>query len=440
MLSAFVRAFRTPDLRRKLLFTIGIMVVFRIGSFLPTPGVSYPNVQICIGQAEGQNSLLGLVNLFSGGALLQLSVFALGIMPYISSSIILQLLTVVWPYLEKLSKEGEMGRKKITQYTRYGTVLLSFIQASGIALWLEKQTAPGGAPLVPNPGWGFRLMTVLTLTTGTIFIMWLGEQITERGIGNGISLIIFAGIIAGMPDGIIQLWARGQSGNFDLLTAVLLIGIWLGELKELVPEGPNQEWAVLGYKLLIHVGIPVAIIMSLGGAIRPLFDSGLNRKGFWTTLIVLSAMMMGLLAVVSPSLKQISALNLDPAWTLFWVIASWAWLSIEAGLCEEFLFRACIQSRFTAWLSSPVAGIALTSVLFGLAHAPGLYFRGGPGVDGWSTDPLQVIAFTISTLAPLSLFFGFVYARTKSLLLVVLLHACVDVLPFTAPFVRTWLS
>ena len=127
--------------------------------------------------------------------------FALGIMPYISSSIILQLLTVVWPYLEKLSKEGEMGRKKITQYTRYGTVLLSFVQASGIALWLEKQVAPGGAPLVPHPGWAFRLMTILTLTTGTIFIMWLGEQITERGIGNGISLIIFAGIVAGPAAG-----------------------------------------------------------------------------------------------------------------------------------------------------------------------------------------------------------------------------------------------
>jgi len=153
--------------------------------------------------------------------------------------------------------------------------------------------------------------------------------------------------------------------------AVLLIGIWLGTLREAVPEGPNQEWAVLGYKLLIHVGIPAAIIMALGGAVRPLFDGGMDRKGFWTTLIVLSAMMLGLLAVVSPSLSQISALNLDPAWTLFWVIASWTWLSIEAGLCEEFLFRACLQSRLSAWLRSPVAGIALTSVLFGLAHWPG---------------------------------------------------------------------
>ena len=147
----------------------------------------------CTSSSRGSaGGALGFLDIFSGGALRRLSVFALGIMPYISASIILQLLTVVWPYLEKLSKEGEMGRKKITQYTRYGTVLLSVIQATGIAFWLEKQS-PNGVRLVPHPGWGFRLLTVLTLTTGTIFIMWVGEQITERGIGNGISLIIFAG-------------------------------------------------------------------------------------------------------------------------------------------------------------------------------------------------------------------------------------------------------
>ena len=220
--------------------------------------------------------------------------------------------------------------------------------------------------------------------------------------------------------------------------AVLLIGIWLGAIKEAIPEGPNQEWAVLGYKLLIHVVIPAAIIMALGGAVRPLFDSGMKRRGFWTTLIVLSAMMMGLLAVVSPSLKQISALNLDPAMTLFWVIVSWAWLSVEAGLCEEFLFRACLQSRLTAWLSSPVAGIALTSILFGLAHWPGLYFRGGPGVDGWSTDPFQVAAFTIASLSPLSVSLGLLWARSRSLLLVVLVHGAIDALPHTAEMVRIW--
>ena len=220
--------------------------------------------------------------------------------------------------------------------------------------------------------------------------------------------------------------------------AVLLIGIWLGTIKEAIPEGPNQEWVVLGYKLLIHVGIPAAIILALGGTIRPLFDGGMDRKGFWTTLIVLSAMMMGLLAVVSPSLQQISALNLDPAATLFWVFASWTWLSIEAGLCEEFLFRACLQSRLTAWLSSPTAGIALTSILFGLAHWPGLYYRGGPGVDGWSTDPIQVAAFTIATLSPLSVSLGLLWARSRSLLLVVLVHGAIDALPHTAEMVGIW--
>ena len=144
--------------------------------------------------------MFGLYDMFSGQNLSQMTIFALGIMPYISASIILQLLTVVWPYLERLSKEGELGRRKITQYTRYGTILLAIVQALGIAIFLERQTdIAGGLPLVYNPGWGFRLMTVLTLTTGTAFIMWLGEQITERGIGNGMSLIIFAGIVVGLP-------------------------------------------------------------------------------------------------------------------------------------------------------------------------------------------------------------------------------------------------
>ena len=146
--------------------------------------------------------MFGLYDMFSGGNLSQMTIFALGIMPYISASIILQLLTVVWPYLERLSKEGELGRRKITQYTRYGTIVLSVVQALGIALFLERTTEiAGGLPLVDNPGWGFRLMTVLTLTTGTAFVMWLGEQITERGIGNGMSLIIFAGIVVGLPRG-----------------------------------------------------------------------------------------------------------------------------------------------------------------------------------------------------------------------------------------------
>ncbi|MEO8349023.1 MAG: preprotein translocase subunit SecY [Acidobacteriota bacterium] len=215
---SFLNIFSVPDLRKRVVFTFLLLAVYRLGSHIPTPGVDPAAIDAFFRSSGG--SLFGFLDIFSGGALRRLSVFALGIMPYISASIILQLLTVVWPYLEKLSKEGEMGRKKITQYTRYGTVLLSFVQAAGIALWLEKQIAPGGSRLVPHPGWGFRLMTVLTLTTGTIFIMWLGEQITERGIGNGISLIIFAGIVVGVAAAIFGLFRQIGSGTINILTLV----------------------------------------------------------------------------------------------------------------------------------------------------------------------------------------------------------------------------
>ena len=222
------------------------------------------------------------------------------------------------------------------------------------------------------------------------------------------------------------------------LYALLLIGIWLGTVRNSVPEGPNQELAVLAYKLVIHVGLPAALILLLGGAIRPLFDTGLQRKGFWSTLIVLSALMFALLAVVSPSLSQIGALNLGPATTLFWILMSWLWLSFEAGLCEEFFFRACLQSRLAAWLRSPVVGITLTSVLFGLSHWPGLFLRGGPGVDGWSTNPIQVAAFTVATLSPLSVALGLLWARSRSLLLIVLVHGAIDALPHTAEAFGIW--
>ena len=220
-LQSFANVFNVPDLRKRVMFTFLLLAIYRLGAHIPTPGVDPQAISAFFRASAG--SIFGFLDIFSGGALRRLSVFALGIMPYISSSIILQLLTVVWPYLEKLSKEGEMGRKKITQYTRYGTVLLSFIQATGIALWLEKTTAPGGAPLVPHPGWAFRLMTVLTLTTGTIFIMWLGEQITERGIGNGISLIIFAGIVAGLPRAIFGLFAQIRNQTISAITLVVVL-------------------------------------------------------------------------------------------------------------------------------------------------------------------------------------------------------------------------
>ena len=223
-----------------------------------------------------------------------------------------------------------------------------------------------------------------------------------------------------------------------VIYAVLLIGIWLGSIKYAIPPGPSQELAVVGYKLLIHVAAPAAIVLALGGALRPLFDNGIRRQGFWSTLIVLSALMFALLAVVSPSLRQISALHLGIIGAIALVFASWAWHSLEAGLCEEFLFRACLQSRLTAWLRSPASAIVTTSLLFALAHWPGLYLRGGPDVDGWSTDPIQVAAFTIATLSPISLSLGLLWARSRSLLLIVLVHGAIDALPNAAELFRIW--
>lgn len=221
MIESLRNLFAIPDLRKRVIFTFLLLAVYRLGSFVPVPGINPEALDEFTRQAQG--TILGFLNLFSGGALGRMTVFALGIMPYISASIILQLLTVVWPYLEKLSKEGELGRKKITQWTRYGTVILSIIQGSGIAVFLEKTTAPGGAPLVPHPGWGFRFLTVLTLVTGTAFVMWLGEQITERGVGNGISLIIFAGIVVGLPRAILNTLEDIRTGAMSIFTAVLFV-------------------------------------------------------------------------------------------------------------------------------------------------------------------------------------------------------------------------
>jgi preprotein translocase subunit SecY len=223
ILESFRNIFAIPDLRKRVLFTFGLLAIYRIGSHIPTPGLNATAFEEFFRSNAG--GLLGFLDIFSGGALRRLSVFALGITPYITASIILQLLTVVWPFLEKLSKEGEMGRRKITQYTRYGTVVLSIVQGSGIALWLWSTTAPSGLPLVLRDigKIPFVMMAVLTLTTGTAFVMWLGEQITERGIGNGISLIIFAGIVAGFPMAVWQSLQQIQRGQQSLLAMVVLV-------------------------------------------------------------------------------------------------------------------------------------------------------------------------------------------------------------------------
>ncbi|PYQ82643.1 MAG: preprotein translocase subunit SecY [Acidobacteria bacterium] len=214
--------FTVSDLRNRVLFTLGLLAVYRVGHNITVPGVNLVALAEMARQLQG--TMFGLYDMFSGGNLSKVTIFALGIMPYISSSIILQLLTVVWPYLERLSKEGELGRRKITQYTRYGTILLSVVQALGIAIFLERQTKiAGGLPLVISPGLGFRLMTVLTLTTGTCFIMWLGEQITERGIGNGMSLIIYAGIVVGLPRAVLQTFDQMRTGQIGLIRILFLI-------------------------------------------------------------------------------------------------------------------------------------------------------------------------------------------------------------------------
>jgi preprotein translocase subunit SecY len=222
MENALKNLFAITDLRNRVLFTLALLGVYRVGSFIPTPGVNQEALRIFAEQAAG--TMFGLYNMFTGSNLSRATIFALGVMPYISSSIIIQLLTVVWPYLERISKEGELGRRKITQYTRYLTVLLAIVQAFGYAIYLESTTeAPGGLPLVFNPGWGFRVLCVLTLTTGTMFVMWLGEQITERGIGNGMSLLIFAGIVVDLPAAVLITLDQMRTGQISFLRLVFLL-------------------------------------------------------------------------------------------------------------------------------------------------------------------------------------------------------------------------
>src|ERR1700736_370781 len=226
MLSKLANIFRVPDLRKRVLFTLGLLAVYRIGGHIPTPGINGDRLAQFFEQNKG--SVLGFVDLFSGGNLRRLTIFALGIMPYITASIILQLLTVVYEPLAKLQKEGELGRKKITQWTRYLTVVLGALQSLGIAITLQKGSVSGGTQYVVNPGTGFVIMTVITLTAGTAFIMWLGEQITERGIGNGMSLLIFAGIVVGLPKGIENLYEKARDSAWGALTPLAIVALIAG--------------------------------------------------------------------------------------------------------------------------------------------------------------------------------------------------------------------
>jgi preprotein translocase subunit SecY len=263
------------DLKRRLLFLLGALIVYRIGSFIPVPGIDPAQLaEMFRGQ---QGGILGMVNMFSGGALSRLSIFTLGIMPYISASIIMQLMTVVSPTLEQLKKEGESGRRKITQYTRYGTLALGTFQAFGIAIALENQ--PG---LVIDPGFMFRIVTVITLVTGTMFLMWLGEQITERGIGNGISLIIFAGIVAGLPQAIGGTLELQRTGAFSIpfvltlfagavLITALVVFVERGQRKILVNYAKRQ----VGRKIYGGQSSHLPLKLNMSGVIPPIFASSI---------------------------------------------------------------------------------------------------------------------------------------------------------------------
>jgi preprotein translocase subunit SecY len=283
-LQALANLFRIEELRKRVLFTLALLAVYRIGAHIPTPGINGAVLDQIFSAAQG--TALGIFDLFSGGNFRRLTIFALGIMPYITSSIILQLMTVVFPYLERLQKEGELGRRKITQYTRYLTIALAIIQSFSTATLLQSQNS-GGQALVYHPGWGFTLMTVLTLTTGSAFIMWLGEQISERGIGNGMSLIIFVGIVVGLPRAVFDLYEKVKIGAWGgtVLTpffTILLLALMVGVVAFIVlVEGGQRripvQYAkrVVGRRVMGGQSSYLPLRVNSGGVIPPIFASSL---------------------------------------------------------------------------------------------------------------------------------------------------------------------
>jgi preprotein translocase subunit SecY len=280
MFNKIQEIFSIPELKRRLLFTLGLLVVYRVGSHITTPGVNASVLTEFFQRQRG--TILGLYDLFAGGNLSKASIFALGIMPYISASIILQLFQAVIPYFEKLAKEGDEGRKKITQYTRYGTVVLSIVQSFGISMFLESMTGPSGHSAVMFPGWGFRLLTMLTLTSGTIFIMWLGEQITERGIGNGMSLIIFAGIVVGLPNAIREIVTKVQTGDWNALQVIIILVMMIGVVGfiVLVERGERRipvQYAkrVVGRRVMGGQSTHMPLKVNAGGVIPVIFASSI---------------------------------------------------------------------------------------------------------------------------------------------------------------------
>lgn len=280
MFEAFQNIFKIPELKKRVLFSLGMLAVYRIGCHIPTPGIDRIALSHFFKQSQG--TLLGLFDMFSGGALERLTVFALGIMPYISSSIIFQLLTVVVPAIEKMSKEGEAGRKKIIQYTRYGTVLLSIVQGMGVAVGLESMRGPAGELVVPSPGWGFRIITVITLTAGTAFVMWLGEQMSEKGIGNGISLIIFAGIVVNIPKAFINTGKLLNAGQLSLFVLVFVLALMFAVIAAIVFVERGQRRLpihyakrVVGLKTFNAQTSHLPLKINMAGVIPPIFASSI---------------------------------------------------------------------------------------------------------------------------------------------------------------------
>src|SRR5271154_468733 len=303
MIEKFLNIFRIPDLRKRVLFTLGILAVYRLGAHIPTPGVNTHQLELLFNQQSG--SALGLMDLFGGGTLRRMTVFALGIMPYITASIIFQLLTVVYEPLAKLQKEGELGRRKITQWTRYVTVVLGAVQSLAIALTLSHGS--GGVSYVLNPGPGFILMTMVTLTTGTAFIMWLGEQITDRGIGNGMSLLIFAGIVVGLPRGIQDLIDKAKTqawGAFTVPALVILVAMMIAIVAFIVFVERSErripvQYAkrIVGRRLMGGQSTHLPLKVNSGGVMPVIFASSIlsapllfagsgfvRNRGFFTRL------------------------------------------------------------------------------------------------------------------------------------------------------------
>ncbi len=280
MFEALQNIFKIPELKKRVLYSLGMLAVYRVGCHIPTPGID--RIALAHFFKQSQGTLLGLFDMFSGGALERLTVFALGIMPYISSSIIFQLLTVVIPSIEKLSKEGEAGRKKIVQYTRYGTIVLSVVQGMGVAVGLESMRGPAGELVVPSPGWGFRILTVITLTAGTAFVMWLGEQMSEKGIGNGISLIIFAGIVVNIPKALYNTSKLVNAGQLSLFVLMFVLVIMFAVIAIIVFVERGQRRLpihyakrVVGLKTFNAQTSHLPLKINMAGVIPPIFASSI---------------------------------------------------------------------------------------------------------------------------------------------------------------------